>query len=69
MLSGNRGRHMRQDDRVFLEGAFRCAVAFFVDADSVCENAISYLEASNARSDLDYPSGEIGSQHKWVFDP
>ena len=68
-MVGDVRRQVRQQDRVLLETTLRGEVMLLGHSHGMADDAISDLEASDAFSDFDDFSGDIASQHGWIFDP
>jgi len=65
----DRGRHVSEQDRVFLKSALGRTVAFLVRAHRVTQDTVADLEARDAGSDLDHFARNVGTDDERVLDP
>jgi hypothetical protein len=61
--------HVGEKDGVCLKGTFSRAVVLLTYSNCMANNAIAYFETSDGRADLDNLTRDVGTEHKWIFDP
>jgi hypothetical protein len=58
-----------EKDSVYLKGTFGRAAELLTYSNCIANNAIAYFETSDGRADLDDLACDVGTEHKWIFDP